>query len=152
MMAFRLFCKSTCIVESTVACLTVLLWPCVPPSAPCPPEAPRTPFCRAILGRPPTQSAASPTSTAPWPLAMLHIFPQGTCRPRRPQGSPSPGHRAHAVPLPQFVVNDGEKRPRHQCRRREACALELSVASDHGKCQYRYIYMRKHPQPVCRGH
>ena len=89
-MAFRLFCKSTCIVESTVACLTVLLWPCVPPSAPCPPEAPRTPFCRAILGRPPTQSTASPTSTAPWPLAMSHIFPTGNMPPKAPPRFPEP--------------------------------------------------------------
>jgi hypothetical protein len=109
----------------------MLLWPCVPPSDPGPHQASRTPFCRSCSDVLPQRLPRRPRRPLPghWPCRTL--FRQGICLPRRPQGSPSPGHRAHAAPAPQFVVRDGEKRPKRQRRRREACALEPSVALDH---------------------
>ena len=90
----------------------MLICPCVVPRSPCPHDAPRSSCCPAAL-------SASPTSPAPPPLSMAHIFRHGKLRPRHPLP-----HRAH-VHHPFLVAagKDKAKPPRKKCH-------DGSVAAD----------------------
>ena len=86
--------------------------PRVVPRWPCPRDAPRSSCCQVAL-------STSPTSPAPPPLSMAHIFRHGKLRPRHPLP-----HRAH-VHHPFLVAagKDKAKPPRKKCH-------DGSVAAD----------------------
>ena len=50
-----------------------------------------------------------------------------------PQRCSGPEHRVHSVPFPSLSPRTEKKVPRRQRRRREACALELPVTSEHDR-------------------
>ena len=81
-----------------------------------------------------------PRRPRPWHRPCGTFFRQQTCHPRRPVPPKFLGPRAPrpfcAFPQdlgPRLSPRTEKKVPRRQRRRREACALELPVASEHGR-------------------
>ena len=66
----------------------------------------------------------------PRPSGLMEPRPQGL-RPWQPL--PHHAHAHHPFLVASISAKNGLCMPRRQRRRREACALELSVASDHGR-------------------